>query len=181
MNKLRFITIGFVEYHKGQDILIDAIKKMDESLLEHCIFLLVGNKSSLFAKSLETQIEKIPFVEMIGMVNRREIHKLIATSDVLVCPSREDSMPTVCAEAMMHKVPCIVSNATGTAAYIIDGHDGLIFKNEDIDDLKEKIIWCIKNQDNLPEIGNRAFDIYQRFFSMDAFEKNLLKYVQEMI
>ena len=60
MNKLIFIIIGFVELHKGQDILLEAIKRIDIDLLKRCEFIIVGNKSSLFARKLETQIEEIP-------------------------------------------------------------------------------------------------------------------------
>ncbi len=181
MNKLIFIIIGFVELHKGQDILLEAIKRIDIDLLKRCEFIIVGNKSSMFARKLETQIEEIPCVKMIGTVNRKEIHELITCSDILICPSREDSMPTVCAEAMMHKVPCIVSDATGTAEYITDEYDGLIFKNEDVDGLMRKIIWCLNNRNAIEDMGEKAYSIYQKIFSIEAFENCLLKHVNEMI
>ena len=89
-------------------------------------------------------------------------------------------MPTVCAEAMMHCVPCLVSDATGTAAYISDGVDGMIFKSEDTDKLREKILWCIKNRDIVKSMGDGAYKVYEKIFSVEAFEKNLLAHVREM-
>jgi glycosyltransferase involved in cell wall biosynthesis len=118
---------------------------------------------------------------MQGTVPREEIHDLLEWADVMICPSREDPMPTVCAEAMMHEVPCLVSDSTGTASYIRNEYDGLVFANEDTKDLSDKINWCINNQSKLKEMGSRALKIYEHFFSTDAFETNLLKYVKEMI
>lgn len=77
--KICFVTIGYIEARKGQDI---------------------------------------PEIIMTGTMDRKGIHDILECADVMVCPSREDPMPTVAAEAMMHKVSCIVLDATGTAEYI---------------------------------------------------------------
>ena len=81
----------------------------------------------------------------------------------------------------MHRVPCLVSDATGTASYIRDGYDGLIFKSGDAWDLSNKILWSVEHKEELPGMGEKAFHIYERVFSEQAFERNLLGYVEEMI
>ena len=177
---MRFTTIGYIEKHKGQDILIDALEGISPKLLADSEFLLVGQDSSLMAQRLRERTAAKSWIRMVGMVGRREIHQMLDSTDVLVCPSRQDSMPTVCAEAMMHRVPCLVSDAVGTAAYISDGVDGMVFKSEDIYALQEKILWCMKNRDTLKRMGNGAYKVYEAFFSVKAFEKNLLAHVKEM-
>ena len=181
MNSVKFTTIGFVERHKGQDILIEAIHEIDPTILDECEFTIVGNKTSMFAESLDGQVKDFSCVKMIGPVNREEIHKILSDSDVLICPSREDSMPTVCAEAMMHKVPCIVSDSIGTATYICDGLNGLVFGSENASELKDKIIWCVNHREILKEMAEKAYEVYERVFSSSVFEQNLLMYVEEMI
>ena len=49
-------------------------------------------------------------------------------------------MPTVAAEAMMHGVPCLVSDAVGTAAYIRHGEDGLVFPSGDVQALRSDCV-----------------------------------------
>ena len=117
----------------------------------------------------------------MGILSRENVHNLLDSIDVMICPSREDPMPTVCAEAMMHCVPCLVSDSIGTAEYIKDGYDGLIFHSEDVEELKLKIMWCIEHRDMLKEIGQRSHMIFEKVFSQDAFEKNLIMYVEDMI
>ena len=180
-SKVVFLTIGYIEWRKGQDLLIDANEMLPEEVKEKTEFIMIGQKNSLMAKELEKRIESLPSVSMYGTVSREEIHNILEKADVMICPSREDPMPTVCAEAMMHEVPCIVSSATGTAEYITNGHNGLIFESENVEQLKEAILWCIKNRTELKEIGKRSYEIYDKVFSEKAFEKNLLKYVEEMI
>ena len=178
--RMRFTTIGYIEWRKGQDILIDALKNIPTERVAGCEFLLVGQDKSAMAQVLRERIAGKPWIRIIGVVGRKEVHQILDSTDVLVCPSREDPMPTVCAEAMMHRVPCIVSDAAGTAAYISDGVDGMVFKSEDIDALRKKILWCMKNREAVKRMGGQAYKIYETVFSVKAFEKNLLAYVREM-
>ncbi len=82
-------------------------------------------------------------------------------------------MPTVAAEAMMHGVPCILSDATGTAGYIQDGVDGIVFHSEDARSLAEKLVWCIEHPKQLSDMGMRARKVYENVFSMQVFEENV--------
>ena len=96
----------------------------------------------------------------------------------MICPSREDPMPTVCAEAMMHSVPCILSDATGTAAYVEDGISGLVFQSENAQELSEKMKWCMSHRKQVRKMGEESRKVYETHFSMDIFEKNLLEIVE---
>ena len=58
--------------------------------------------------------------------------------------------------------------------------DGLVFRSEDPTALAEKIRWCILHQDQLAEMGDRAREIYNRYFTMDIFHKNLISVVKEV-
>ena len=90
-------------------------------------------------------------------------------------------MPTVAAEAMMHSVPCILSDVTGTAAYIHNNEDGFIFESENVQELADRIEWCVKNKKELVHIGQKARKIYESVFSMRAFEERLMEIVDEML
>ena len=180
-SKLKFLTIGYIEWRKGQDLLIDTLELISDDYLGDSEFGFVGQDSSVMAKSLKERIQGNQNIKMLGTVSRDEIHRLLEETDVLICPSREDPMPTVCAEAMMHGVPCIVSDATGTSAYISDGYNGLVFKSEDIDALKGKILWCINHRSELAKMGDKARIVYEETFSIDVFERKLLSDVDDMI
>ena len=84
-------------------------------------------------------------------------------------------MPTVAAEAMMHSLPCILSDAAGTAEYICDGRDGFVFPCQNVSKLAEKIGWCINHCDCLYSMGAEARKIYVSRFSSDVFERELVK------
>lgn len=177
----RFITIGFLEDIKGQDLLVQAVALLPETIRSCTKFYFVGHNKTLFGESVQKDSAAFREIEFLGSVERDKIHELLDLSDVLICPSRQDSMPTVAAEAMMHLVPCIVSDVTGTAAYIQNNEDGFIFESENVQELVEKIEWCVKNRNELRHMGQRARKIYEKVFSMRAFEERLMEIVDEML
>lgn len=177
-NIIRFVTAGYIESRKGQDILIDAIKVLDKATIEKCEFIFVGQNESLFARKLINLTRDINQIKYVGVVGREDMHELMKSADALICPSREDPMPTVCAEAMMHSTACIVSNCTGTAYYIDNMKNGLIFESEDANDLARKIKWSVDNIEELRKMGISSRKVYDRVFSVNVFEENLNKILE---
>ncbi len=177
----RFITIGFLEERKGQDILLRAIHKLPDTIKNSSEFFLVGHNKTLLGEKICRESEENDKIIITGSVDREKIHELLRLADVFICPSRQDPMPTVVAEAMMHAVPCIVSDVVGTTAYIHDEEDGLVFSCENECELAEKIQWCVNNKDKLQCMGEKARKLYEKYFSMSAFEKRLLEIIQDAI
>lgn len=176
-----FVTIGYIEERKGQDILIQAIKLLEEEVRQKAVFYLTGQDTSLMALRIKEEAERLPQIVITGTLDRIGINRLIRRSDVMICPSREDPMPTVAAEAMMHRVPCIVSDATGTSAYLQDHVNGMIFRSQDAKDLSERIAWCVEHREELQKMGAMARRIYEDHFSMEAFETNFLKILDKAV
>lgn len=180
-DKICFVTIGYVGKIKGHDILIQAIQSLTENIREKVVFYFVGQNSSVMARQLAGKAVDMPEIVMTGTVGRNRIHQILDTADVLICPSREDSMPTVAAEAMMHSVPCIVSDSTGTAGYIKNGVEGFIFPSEDVQALANQITWCVEHRPDLGPMGEKARIVYEKFFSMNAFQERLIKMVEKCL
>ncbi len=176
--KICFVTIGHIEERKGQDILLRAVRLLKKEEREKAVFYLVGQDTSLLAERIKEAAASMPEVVLKGPVSREKIGEILRSADVMVCPSREDPMPTVAAEAMMYELPCILSNAAGTAAYIREGENGFVFSNGDASELAGKIRWCIGNREKLTGLGKRARKIYEERFSMDVFEGNLCRYIK---
>ncbi|EOS69969.1 hypothetical protein C818_02132 [Lachnospiraceae bacterium MD308] len=180
-DKICFTVIGDIEERKGQDILIRSVRRISEIERKNIVIFLVGRSVSMMAQQLKMDIKELPEIIMTGAVDRKGIDEILNKTDILICPSREDAMSMVAVEAMAHQVPCIVSHVTGIAEYIQNGIDGLIFRSEDTKELAEKIKWCIENREELPGMGVRSRKIYDTYFSMDVFEKNLLDIVDDIL
>lgn len=178
-DKIYFVTIGYIEERKGQDILADAICGLPEEIRRKAVFYMVGQDTSRMAEQIKDRAGDIPEICVTGVLGRERIHEILKRADVLVCPSREDPMPTVAAEAMMHGVPCILSDVTGTAEYIQDRINGRIVRSGDTAQLAETIVWCVENPQKIADMRRHARKVYEEIFSMKTFEKNLLKIIGE--
>lgn len=179
VGKMVFVTIGYVTEHKGQDILLQAIRMLSREDRKQAEFYLVGQDSTWMAQQLKQEFSELDNVFFTGPVGREEIDDILRKADMLICPSRQDSMPTVAAEAMMHHVPCLLSDAVGTAQYIEDGKEGLLFSSEDAGNLTERIHWCIGSREQISEMGRAARSVYEKIFSDEVFEGKILSLVRE--
>lgn len=72
---------------------------------------------------------------------------------------------------MMHGVPCLVSDAAGTVQYISDGIDGFVFQSGNVKQLRKLLEQCIQGNVGLVQMGRNARKVFEKYFSMEAFEK----------
>ena len=180
--KLEFIMIGNIQKYKGQDILINALKMLDRKVRAQIHVRIVGFHPSAYANDVKKMAEGLEdIVSFIPPADREGIYSLLDEADILVCPSRIDTMSIVTNEGMQRGIPCIVSDAAGVSAYITNGVDGIITKRGDAKMLAEKIIWCIEHRDQLERIGKAARHLYEKYFSMEVFEGHLLNIVHEAL
>lgn len=176
-----FAVIGYVEKRKGQDILVRAVRQLPVHIRESLRVYIIGKDTSAMASDIRQEIKNIPEIIMTGALDTEAFDKMFDRMDVLVCPSREDPMPAAVTEAMRSGIPGIVSDAVGTAGYIRDGVQGWLFGKEDVDELAEKIKWCVEHKDQIEQTGRNARIVYERYFSMEAFEHYLTDLIEDQI
>lgn len=176
--KFTFATIGYVRPWKGQDLFIEAIQEIQD-FYDDVEFLIIGDNSSCFAQKLK--VAENSKVHFLGEMSPEKLNDMYKNIDVVVCPSRIESLSIVVIEAMIRDIPSIVSSSAGVAEYITDGLDGWIFTSENVDELKDKMIYAIENRNKVSEVGGRSREIYEKFFSKKVFSDRLLKIVKEMI
>lgn len=173
--KLIFAIIGTVEKRKAQDIFFESIKRNWQEWREEAEFWIIGKIDD----ELKQEYNRLGMVKIWGTLEHEDLMELYDAIDVIVCPSRNDPMPVVLSEGMMNKKVCIASDMTGTAEYIEQYKNGLICKAGDVKSLSECINWLISNREQMKNIGENAFLTYEKRFSMEQFERNVLKIVEE--
>lgn len=152
LNPDHFVILcaGKLEYRKGQDILIRALSSIIRSgdAQRNITLLLAGNSNSRFEKSLRVLSTKLgidEYVKWTGYIPN--ISNLLQIADLYVQPSRWDPLPRALIEAMAAGVPSIGSDVDGIAELIVHKKTGLLFNNEDAEDLAHKLrksLFCPK-------------------------------------
>lgn len=170
-----FAIIGAMGWIKGQDLFIQAVEQLSENGRAKTEFWIVG-RGRLQERDLK-QAEQYANIKIIGEVENEKMPDLYSQVDVVVCCSREESMSVVVIEGCMNEKLVIVSDAAGIAEYITNGEDGLIFQSDNVGQLVSKIEWVIANGEGAAKIGHTSKRIYDKYFSMEIFERNLLSVI----
>lgn len=177
-DKVIFAIIGCASEIKGHDIFVEAIERLKEEELSNCEFWIIGDCSGqAFGTLVKEAAKKIANIKIYGVLNREELQKKYQEIDVVVNPSREDSLPVVVAEGLMHGKICITSDATGMRDFISNGKNGLICKKEDSIDLHKQLQWVLEHPDKMGELRKNARETYARDFSLLSFEERLKKII----
>ncbi len=163
---------------KGQDILVQAIRRMDAGLRDRCRFIFLGklrNDNIKEYRMIEKLTEEYVNVELHSLVEREKLLDLYYDMDVVIAPSREDATPATIVEGLMYHRICICSSGTGVSRYLQDGKSGFIFDNENVDDLKAKLEYVVRNYEELEQLREQGRTVYEEIYSYDIFEKNVLE------
>lgn len=172
--KTVFAVIGLVHERKGQDIFIEAIKKMNASKKYNAEYWIIGKiLDNDFGNMIRNEASGNTVIKIWGEMTREQMKDIYKNIDVIVCSSREETMSIVVTEGMMYGKTCIVSDNTGMAAYIEDGENGIICKSGDDVDFGLKMEWCMEHQDELQMIGRKAQMAYESFFTLEKFGERL--------
>ena len=177
--KMIFAIIGGMGYIKGQDIFVDAVKCIPKQFREKAEFWIIGG--GILEEKIKEKIEQLPEIIVKGEIDNRLMRYIYDSIDVVVSCSREESMSVVVMEGFMNEKMGIVSEKAGISDFITDGVDSFIVPNEDIEAFASKMIWAINHKDEVVTMGKKARKIYDRNFSMKAFENRIEKVMKEII
>lgn len=122
--KIQFTFIGRNEKRKGLDILFEVIKNLDP---EKYSFQFIG-----ISKPDREVPDALVFHGEIR--DGKTIQQILAQSDVLVCPSIAEGMPTVILEAMGMGL-AIIATDTGATSLLVDENNGMLIPPGDRSEL----------------------------------------------
>jgi len=173
---LAIAVIGTVDRRKAQDILLEAVIKMPLQYKERLKIVMIGRLNEAdfsYAERIREQHRQICNLEWIPEITQEQLDKVYEDVDALVCPSRDDPMPIVVTQAMMHGKVCVISEEVGQTEFIRQRENGFVFSSEDIDELMRILMWLVDNKDKCAEIGEESRKIFDSEFSEEIMERRL--------
>lgn len=173
--KTVFAVIGGIASIKAQDVFLQAITQLTQEERNKSEFWLIGAcpSENQYGISVLKQAATIPEVKWLGELNREDIENVYKNIDVVVVPSRQDSLPIVATEAFMYGKIVIASNVIGTIKYIENEENGLIFENENVKDLTKNMSWALNNRSKLNAMSKKARQTYEKHFTLEVFGDRL--------
>lgn len=178
-----FYSIGTIERRKGQDILVEAIRKLSDAKKKQCKFRFIGRpvQDDIFKAVSALQMDYPEMVEIVGTVNREKMMDMYRQADCIICSSREDPMPIFVTESMLMNKATICSANTGSASLIKDGYNGYVYEDNDPAKLAKKIELVLEHPELLGDMGKHARETYKQYLSLEQFEKNIIEEIRGII
>lgn len=143
--------------------------------------LLAGQGESFFCvEKLKELMSLGDRVHLLGLLNQNQIQELLDDSDIYVhSVLKGESMPTSILQAMAMGVPIIGSDVPGINDLITDGHNGILFREADYHDLRDKVLYLIFNPQLCKELVQNARKLIEENYSDKLMFENYKKIMLE--
>lgn len=177
--KKNIVFSGAMYYHRGLDILLDAVQEIVKKIPE-ARFILIGDgpeiqklKNSVVEKNLSSNIE------FKGWIPKKEIPYNLMESCIGIGPLRatevtKNALPIKVLEYMASSLPIIAAEETLQEDILKDGENGYFIKNSD--DLAKKIIFLLQNDQLRESMGKKSRDMVGQFDWKNVVNRILEEY-----
>ena len=177
-----FVTIATYEMRKGQDVLLEAICELHPDLRWRASFQMAGRTlEKPFRDALREKSESIPNVQLLGPQTHEEAIALLNSADVLVCASRDETMPIVLLEAMSLGKAIICTEVGGVREWLHDDVNALLVPPENPRAMAIAIARCLGDRELVRRLGDAAKQTFAEHFQLDAFGERFVKIAEGTI
>lgn len=167
-------TVGRISVEKGHINLLKIANNIVEQFPE-TIFLIIGDGP--LRKDLQKRFNSS---SIIFTGTRNDIPDLYHCMDIFVLPSFTEGLPMVILEAMASSLPVVATRVGEVPALIKDKENGLIVKPGDEDDLKESLLYLLKNPCIAKAMGKKGYLIVKECFSSNKMAKDYVDIYKEL-
>lgn len=109
--KLNFLYIGRYHQNKGIDILIDAISMLDNNEKKNVLFHIFGGGP--LENDIKTKIKNLGLQDIVfinSYLDGRKVFSFMSKADLIIIPSRIESIPVILSDAMQSNKPVFVTD-----------------------------------------------------------------------
>ncbi len=166
-DRVHFLLLGTYEPRKGQDIYLAAIKRLGELVPGR--FAMAGRVlDSGYYERLSQHVAFLSNVHLGSSLSHDEALAATAATDVLVCASRDETMPIAILEAMSLGKAIVSTRVGGVEEWLEDGVNALLTPPEDSEALAQAMARCLHEPELVSSLGQRARHTFEKSFSIDC-------------
>lgn len=157
-------SVGRLVSVKNYGLLLRAVSQMGN---ERVYVVLVGEGPE--REALTRLAETLGIAARVKFLGHREnVAGLLGAMDVFVLPSLSEGMSNTLLEALAAKLVVIASDVGGNREIVRDGQDGLLFPNDDLDALKDKIGLVLTDSRLRAKLAQSGRERVQQTFDIQA-------------
>lgn len=150
------VSVGNVNFQKGYDILIEAIRQVVRRQPGLRFFICGSNDNDLY-RQLDAKVKEYGLQDnIIFLGSRQDVLEIVRLADIFVMPSRWEGLSIALLEAMALGKAIIVSDIESMRLVLENGRDCLMFRSEDSSALADKIVKLLEDKRLQSKLGRAA-------------------------
>jgi len=174
---VRFVYVGNPAEIKGFDVFLQAATRLCENgNYRDMEFVGVGIDQHFrerFAPHMSPEVGER--LRLTGDLPHDQVLEELQFSDILVVPSRKESLPNTLLEGFDLGLPAVCTDVGGISELLRDGVNGYLCANEDADCLAEKMRVLAENPEMRFNMGRAGRNIIRTLLTLDAKGHNLMR------
>lgn len=168
--RLYVIAVGSIEARKGQDVLVSALGRVPLRVRRNLdVMVLGGALEPDFERRVRADATHLGCVRFLPQTSFAEMIDLMATADVLVCPSRDDPSPLVVFEAMALGRTVLSTRVGAVPELIADGESGLLVDKGDAADMAAALVRLHDDRELAARLGAAARRRFEEHLTLERF------------
>lgn len=175
-------TVGRPSYQKNIEMMIEVLSLVKKSVPDiHLVLMGVGEYSPNLenVKRIIKNNELDDNVTLVEWIDRREIFKIISNSKLYISTARYEGLPYSVIESLALSKACVVTDADGNRDLIMEGHNGFVIRDNDVELMSKKIIKLYKNDVLRNKLENNSGMLFDEKFNMKNNIKKLERIYQK--
>ena len=171
----RLLFAGVLSPRKNVVGLLNAFAQVRQAVPEARLIMVgpVGPQRSDhdYAQTVQDRVTSLALgdsVDIVGFVDDDRLRHEIATARAVVLFSREETAPTIIAQAMAAGKPVVATRVGGVPEMVNDGESGFLVESEDETALAERMLTLLNDQDLCLRMGARGHELALCRFTPEA-------------
>ena len=182
VGSLRFLLLGTIEHRKGQQTLLEAVRRLPLDVLEGSEFLIVGRPNDAkLAADVRSAAEASPHIRFRETVAHNDALALIRETDVMLCASSDETGPLTLIEAMALGKAILSTKVGVVGENLIPEEDALFVEAGDAVGLAAAIERLVREPKLISKLAINARNAYDQYFRLDRFGKGFREVLEEAI
>jgi glycosyltransferase involved in cell wall biosynthesis len=154
--------VGRLSLEKGLDDALEALVALPPDV----VLCLVGSGPD--RERLEAEVARRGLAERVCFAGQRDdVLGYLRSFELLLLPSRRESLPVVLREAGMMKLACVAADVGGVAEIVVPTETGLLYPSGDAVALTRAIGELLDDPERARALGRRARERVCRLFSSE--------------
>ena len=168
-------SVGRPSYQKNIEMMIEVIKRVKDKIPSiHLVLMGVGEYSPNVnsVKGLITKYGLEKNITLVKWIKREEIFRIVSSSLLYISTARYEGLPYSIIESLALSKACVVTDADGNRDLVIDGENGFIIKDNDVQNMANKICKLIDDNQLRNEMEQQSLNLFNQKFNMG---KNIIQ------